>query len=187
MSEIERLFHEFRATAYRWAFTACRAHEEALDAVQEAFSRLIRERPAFANDRAAAAWLRRVTVGVVIDGWRRRKSLRRVEDDPTRSDRGDARALEIEQFDERENIRHAMADLSDRQRLVLIAKCCDGMTFAEIAEELGVATPTVKTHYVRALEAVRGKLRGRNDDAACDAAPSSEPYLSDEGVTHELR
>jgi DNA-directed RNA polymerase specialized sigma24 family protein len=37
----------------------------------------------------------------------------------------------------------------------------DEMTFAEIAAELSVAISTVKTHYLRAVQAVRDRLRPR--------------------------
>jgi DNA-directed RNA polymerase specialized sigma24 family protein len=41
---------------------------------------------------------------------------------------------------------------------VLIARTYEGLTFAEIAVELGIAVPTVKTHYLRAVSAVRDRL-----------------------------
>jgi RNA polymerase sigma factor (sigma-70 family) len=52
-----------------------------------------------------------------------------------------------------------MATLSERQRSVLLAKVFDGMTFAEIGREMGLSTPTVKTHYLRALRAMRDGLQ----------------------------
>jgi DNA-directed RNA polymerase specialized sigma24 family protein len=42
---------------------------------------------------------------------------------------------------------------------VLIAKVYDQETFAEIAESMDLAVPTVKTHYVRALRAMRRSLQ----------------------------
>ena len=44
---------------------------------------------------------------------------------------------------------------------MLIAKVYDGLTFAQIAAELKLAVPTVKTHYLRALSAVRDRLTRR--------------------------
>ena len=52
----------------------------------------------------------------------------------------------------------AIERLTESQRGVLIAKVYDGLTFAQIAAELNLAVPTVKTHYLRALSAVRSHL-----------------------------
>jgi len=61
----------------------------------------------------------------------------------------------------RDEIAGALAVLTDAQRSVLIAKVYDGQTFAQIAADLGVAVPTVKTHYLRAVRAVRDRLGDR--------------------------
>jgi DNA-directed RNA polymerase specialized sigma24 family protein len=39
------------------------------------------------------------------------------------------------------------------------------MTFEQIAGELDIATPTAKTHYVRALEAVRRQIGERFNES----------------------
>jgi DNA-directed RNA polymerase specialized sigma24 family protein len=54
-----------------------------------------------------------------------------------------------------------VAALSEQQRLVLLGKCVDGMTFSQVAAGLSIAVPTAKTHYLRALEAVRRRLAAR--------------------------
>ena len=59
----------------------------------------------------------------------------------------------------REDIAAALDRLTDVQRSVLVAKVYDEMTFAEIAMELSIAVSTVKTHYLRAVQAVRDRLR----------------------------
>ncbi|GAF95160.1 unnamed protein product, partial [marine sediment metagenome] len=51
--------------------------------------------------------------------------------------------------------------LSDVQRSVIVAKVYDDMTFAQVAEELGLAVSTVKTHYLRAVGTVRDRLKRR--------------------------
>ena len=46
----------------------------------------------------------------------------------------------------------------EMQRSVLTAKVHDDLTFAQIAAEHGLAVPTVKTHYLRALRTLRARL-----------------------------
>jgi RNA polymerase sigma factor (sigma-70 family) len=70
-------------------------------------------------------------------------------------------ALEREEL--RREIALALEPLTDMQRSVLIARTFEELTFADIAVELGVAVPTVKTHYLRAVSAVRDRLARSQD------------------------
>jgi RNA polymerase sigma factor (sigma-70 family) len=62
----------------------------------------------------------------------------------------------------------ALDGITESQREVLVAKIYDGCTFAEIAEQLNLAVPTVKTHYLRALKAVRALLTARGIGQGAD-------------------
>ncbi len=58
----------------------------------------------------------------------------------------------------RSDIAEATEALSEMQQSVLFAKVYDGLTVARIAAELEIAVPTVKTHYLRAVCALRDRL-----------------------------
>ena len=77
------------------------------------------------------------------------------------ADRADAGAEVMDRETLRADLAHAMSRLSDVQRAVLVAKVYDNMTFAELAAELELAVSTVKTHYLRAVRAVRDRLEPR--------------------------
>lgn len=153
-ADIQAAFEAHRARVYRWAFGLCRRHEEAADAVQETFARMIQARPTLRGDAEAIAWLRRVAQRVIIDRWRaaRTRSVheRRAPDPhpvPPRNDAEECHAL-----------RAALLELSPQQVAVVIAKFYDDLTFEQIADELGISTPTAKTHYIRAIAALRNQL-----------------------------
>jgi len=55
----------------------------------------------------------------------------------------------------------ALSELTDMQRDVLLAKVLEEAAFREIAAQLDIAIPTVKTHYLRALRQMRDKLGAR--------------------------
>jgi len=153
-ASVEMHFRAHRARVYRWARAMCGRHEDALDVVQDVFLRMLRSRPALPSPAATIAWLRRVTSRVVIDRWRR-AAVRRTDfaevSPPTPDETLAAGEL-------RAQVRAALESLSEQQRLVVIAKCYDRLTFQQIAAELGVSPSTAKTHYVRALAAVRDRL-----------------------------
>lgn len=154
--DVDAHFRAHRARVYRWAYAMCGRHEDALDVVQEVFLRMLRRPPTLANESAVVAWLRRVTSRVVIDRWRaeaRHTAARDGYQAPTPSAEGTAEERELAH-----RLRAATQSLSEQQRLVLIAKTYDQMTFQQIADELDIAVPTAKTHYLRALSAVRARL-----------------------------
>jgi RNA polymerase sigma-70 factor (ECF subfamily) len=148
-------FREYRAVVYRWALGLCGRHEDALDVVQEVFTRLVRTRPELPQPRQALAWLRRTTARVAIDAWRS-STARRERELSSRAPRSSEPSAEIRE--QLEHVRAAIGELSEQQRLVLLSKVYDNATFQEIAEELGLALSTVKTHYLRALSSVRERL-----------------------------
>ena len=155
--DIAHCFETHRARVYRWAYAMCRRHADAADALQEVFVRMLRHQPELPNDAAAVGWLRRTTASVVIDRWRSRASREsQTATTPTAESHSPAAALESSELAER--ARAAMSRLSHQQCLILLARVYDRLSFREIAEELGIAASSAKTHYLRALMHVRTHL-----------------------------
>lgn len=150
-----KAFLAHRGRVYTWARALCGRDADAADITQEVFLRLVRERPATPSEGALRGWLRRVTTRLAIDLFRgaRRPAAQTI---PKGDLAPDEHALRSE---EQRRVRAALGELSEMQRLVLIGKCYDGLTFRELAEELGLAIPTVKTHYLRGLEAIRREMQ----------------------------
>jgi RNA polymerase sigma-70 factor (ECF subfamily) len=134
----------------------CARHEDALDVVQEVFLRMLKRPPELASMPAAIAWLRQVTSRVVIDRWRAEATRAAAQRSCAASAGSEEETPEARELAGR--LRAAIASLSEQQRLVLMAKTYDEMTFREIADELDIAVATAKTHYLRALSAVRQRL-----------------------------
>lgn len=155
-ADLAECFEAHRARVYRWAYAMCGRHEDALDVVQEVFLRMLKRPPEPTSLPAIIAWLRQVTSRVLIDRWRaettrsaaQRRYIPRTDADET----PDAREVA-------ERLRAAIQRLSEQQRLVLMAKIYDRQTFQQVADELDIAVPTAKTHYVRALSAIRERLK----------------------------
>ncbi len=154
-------FEQYTAQVYGWAYRLLGRHHDALDVVQDVFLRwdaqCAREAP-----KRPRGWLRRVTVNRAIDLQRRRQGGSDASDEAmasvaTRDEVGGR----IDRKMLREDITMALDRLSDVQRSVLVAKVYDEMTFAAIAAELELALSTVKTHYLRAVRAVRDRLQKR--------------------------
>lgn len=132
------------------------SHDEGLDVVQEAFSRMMIAKPVCPSEGAQLAWLRRTASNLAVDT--RRGPRARVVRLPEAL-RGRESPAEPDDA-ERARLRAGVSSLTELQRLVLLAKVVDGQTFAQIASDLGVAPATAKTHYARALANLRGVVLG---------------------------
>lgn len=143
------------ARIYGWAYRLLRHHDDALDATQGVLLKVLERAPSSPERRQA--WLRRVTINHCLDLIRGRRPTAPppLEEPASRGPRAEEVAGSTEQ---RERVARALAELSESQRLVLTAKVFDGETFEEIAQSLGIATPTAKTHYLRALRRLRTLL-----------------------------
>lgn len=153
-------FEQYTQDVYGWAYRLLGRHHDALDVVQDVFLKWDAQCER-SSPRQPRGWLRRVTLNRAIDLQRRRRfdqaEPAELAEATVRSDAGavlDRSAL-------RDDVGAALDGLSDAQRSVLVAKVYDEMTFAQIAGELGLAVSTVKTHYLRALRAVRDRLATR--------------------------
>ena len=160
-------FEPYTPDVYGWAYRVLGRHHDALDVVQDVFLKWARqcgEQP----PTQPRGWLRRVTLNRAIDLRRHRRRdaepigemVEMVETPKTPADRA---CLEdaIDHAALRDDIALAFDRLTEIQRGVLVAKVYDELTFAQIATELSLAVSTVKTHYLRAVQAVRDRLRAR--------------------------
>ena len=159
----EFAFEDHRAQVYAWAYRLVQNHHDALDVTQEVFLRWWRAHTASDAPRNAVGWLRRVTVNLAIDTIRSAARKPRIQTGEADRPAYDAApvAVPTDEPARRETARRiatALDSLTERQRAVVVAKVYDACSFAQIAEQMGLSLPTVKTHYLRALEALRHKL-----------------------------
>ncbi|MGH7242606.1 MAG: RNA polymerase sigma factor [Phycisphaerales bacterium] len=138
----------------------CRAHglqaASCADVLQEVFLRLLSTRPVFACRAAQVAWLRRVTSNLCVDVLRKGTALTFVAEVSTTSSEVGV------SHEEQRALANAVRELSEMQRLVLIAKAVEQVTFAALAADLDISIPTAKTHYRRAIDALRIRLLALN-------------------------
>ncbi len=160
-------FERYTNEVYGWAYRLLGRHHDALDVVQDVFLRwdaqCVRQAP-----KQPRGWLRRVTLNRAIDLRRQRHTTQELQAlacaefaSPADSYGSVEAEARIDREVLRDDIAAALDRLSDVQRSVLVAKVYDDMTFAQIAGELGLAISTIKTHYLRAVRAVRDRLQRR--------------------------
>ena len=157
-------FEPHARDVYAWAYRVLGRHHDALDVVQDVFLRWARQ----CGDnppRQPRGWLRRVTLNRAIDLCRLRGADAALMDGVSETRETSAGHTNVGEELDREALRNDIAsslqELTDVQRGVLVAKVFDEMTFAQIAAELSLSVSTIKTHYLRAVRAVRDRLHAR--------------------------
>ena len=142
----EGCFPELFRVAYRAAYRVTGDAAAAEDAASEALVRAgLRWRRI--NGRALP-WVVRVATNLAIDHTRRRAREHRLAPHP--------RAVDgIEAVQDRVDLGRALAGLPKRQREVVALRYFGDLSEREIADELGLAPGSVKSHASRGLAALR--------------------------------
>lgn len=149
--------------------------EKAMEITQEAFLTALRKIKGFEGKSSFYTWFYRLLVNACLDALRRRQRWRRLffRRRPAPDDRGgpsdnledlpspDFGSNPASALDARElqrDVHKALDHLSDRQRAIFQLKVFEDMRISEIAQVMGLAEGTVKSHLFRATQVVRKQL-----------------------------
>lgn len=156
------IFRRHRDRMWAVALRTTRDPELAADAVQDAFLNAFRRAGSFRGDAQVTTWLHRITVNACLDRLRRIKPTADLADHDPVEPRDAHRSVEV-----RLDVRQALAQLPEGQRLALVLVDMHGLSVAEAATVLEVAEGTVKSRCSRGREAMARLLDlGEGDDDA---------------------
>jgi RNA polymerase sigma-70 factor (ECF subfamily) len=153
---LKEIFDQYHKKVYRIAYGVVRQREEALDIVQEVFIKLYRSIRNFKGKSKFYTYLYRMAMNTAIDHARRMRkspvlSLDEIEGfQPSEGDekRPDSIFFQKE-FEER--VKGALEKLPTDQRMALIFREVEGLSYQEMAEAMGCSIGTVmsRLHYAR--------------------------------------
>lgn len=157
----------YQRRAYAAAYALVGNREDAVDLAQDAFVRAYRAMGRFDTNMPFYPWLHRIVRNVCLNHLKRRHrrgetSLDALVDegyDPTDSADDPERAAEV--ADERARILAAMATLPGPQQEILRLRHLLELSYAEIAETLGVPIGTVMSRLHGARRALRQALEAQ--------------------------
>ena len=171
--ELEKFLAEIERRAFRMAQVALRDPDDALDVVQDAMLKLTRSYAA----RPSAEWrprFYRILENGIRDMQRRRTVRKRVmtwlpgpKEDPDNeaqdplenvADSGPAIPERLMQAEAMEHLEESLRALPPRQREAFMLRNFEGMDVAETASTMACSEGSVKTHYSRAVHALRAQL-----------------------------
>jgi RNA polymerase sigma-70 factor (ECF subfamily) len=130
---------------------------EAEDIVQETFLKVWEAGPRYRAIARFSTYLHRIATRICIDRGRKKRpvSLRELPDPVDRSP-GPAERLERKEADLR--VRRALDALPPRQRIAVILKYYEDLSYADIADAMDVSHKAVERLLARAGKALRSRL-----------------------------
>jgi RNA polymerase sigma-70 factor (ECF subfamily) len=149
VSDLEALFREHWARAYRAAYLVVHDAAAAEDIAQEAFLAAVRNLDRFDRRRPFGPWLHRIAVNRAID-WARAAKLR------AEAEEQDVAAPE--RIDPDERMLPALASLDPDHRAVIVLRYLLEYTPGEIAELLDLPRGTVNSRLRRGLDKLKARL-----------------------------
>jgi RNA polymerase sigma-70 factor (ECF subfamily) len=158
----EQIFRAYYPRLVSFACTKLGSQALAEEMVQEIFLQIWARREQWVVERSLAAYMFRAVRNRVLNA---RRSIRLEVSYAA----GAAREIEVETADPSDDrfrdaeigaaLAHALALLPERPRQVFLLSRRQGLSYAEIAEVLGIAVKTVEMHMGRALAQLRVSLQ----------------------------
>jgi RNA polymerase sigma-70 factor (ECF subfamily) len=169
LAAFEEVVRRYQRRVYGVALRIVRAHDVADDVAQEAFVRAWRSLDRFDLGRPFGPWVCRIAANLAVNHVRspraREEGLPEGHAETPSADPGPLAA--VLDAEARRVLDGAVAGLSPEQRAVFVLRAVEEMSYAEIAEALGISPGTVMSRLFRARERL---------------AKALAPYLGTAGV-----
>lgn len=139
----------------------CGNAEDAQDLTQEVFVKAFFNLSSFRGQSQFGTWLKRIKVNHCLNHLRKQKGKTHVDieepglDHDERMQASDRASAGLEAREKRERIGATLDALAETLRVPLIMRDLDGLSYQEIADELGIGLPAVKMRINRARKEFR--------------------------------
>ena len=160
---------------YNFSYKFFLDHDLAMEVTQKCFISMCRNLVSLQDTARFKSWLYKIAVNYCREEARKKKGSRSLsfdvvwnreaEDSPrweSSSQRFDNPESQFHQNELSEILQHALLQLSDEQREVVIMKEFEGFKFREIAEALNISENTVKSRMYYGLDGLKKILESRN-------------------------
>ena len=164
----EELVNRYEDKIFRLTKNITGSHEDAEDAMQDAFLKAYSHLQDFHGDSRFYTWVVRIAANESLMRLRKRRPNQFSLDEPVEGDT-DLMPRELEDWDPSPEQRYAQAELQGilaeiidqlypEFRIVLVLRDLEELSTQETAEALGISVPAVKSRLLRARLKLREKL-----------------------------
>jgi RNA polymerase sigma-70 factor (ECF subfamily) len=171
----EELFERYQKMVYQLSYRMLGDREEAMDLSQEVFLTVYRKMNHFRGESSLKTWIYRIAVNRASNRCRWWNRLRRRGtvslDEHLSGERSSPLAEMIESQgktpeeilllqEERAELLHLLLELPLQQRIAVIMRDMEGMSYEEIADATGISLGTVKSRIARGRDELKRRLNG---------------------------
>jgi len=161
-TRFEDLLERHEKEIYRFAQRLTGNRQDAADVLQETFLRAFRAYRRLPSDANHRAWLYRIANNSALNLARANRVRRALP--ISKAFHLAERNGDLEELVETRRLTRLLAEvirsLSPRQRIALLQKKYEGLSYQEIATTLGCSEETARAHVYQAMEKVRRALAG---------------------------
>lgn len=171
----EELFARYQGMVFQLSYRLLGDKEEALDVSQEVFLTVYRKLKNFRGESSLKTWIYRIAINLASNRCRWWNRLRRrgtisldehlagelgrsIADTIPCHDKSPEQSLLVEE--ERTEIERSLLSLPIQQRIAVVMRDIDGLSYEEIAEAMSVSLGTVKSRIARGREELKRRLNG---------------------------
>jgi RNA polymerase sigma-70 factor (ECF subfamily) len=176
MDAFELLVRRYESKVYTVAYRFLGSHADASDLAQETFLRLYQALPSFRGESSFLTWLYSVTANACRDEIRRKQRRPVVSWENEVLNNGSQAVSQAlgrsrmptpeeaaEQNEFNELIQQCLNDLPEEQRLILVMREIQGLSYGEIAGVLECSLGTVKSRLSRARRAFKDTYNSKRE------------------------
>lgn len=158
-TDFERILRELEGPLELAAKRLCRNQADAKDLVQDTLERGLRNAETIEMDRNPRAWLTTIMHNLFVDRCRRDSKKQHSDTDILHIPQPEREPEPIWSRVTNEQVRRAVESLEPAFRNVYELSCYEGMSYAQIASELGIPKATVGTRLRRARQKLQQRIR----------------------------
>ncbi|MCL6611346.1 MAG: sigma-70 family RNA polymerase sigma factor [Peptococcaceae bacterium] len=167
LDAFEELVKRYESKVYTITFRFTGNHADASDLAQDAFIRAYQALRSFRGDASFATWLFTIASNVCRDELRKQQRKKKVSLDEVMSQPGGNPSLVtmdmspqecLERNETQDLVQRQLNSLSEDQRLILVMREIQGLSYEEIASALECSLGTVKSRLSRARRSLKQKV-----------------------------
>jgi RNA polymerase sigma-70 factor (ECF subfamily) len=171
----EELFERYHSMVFQLIYRILGDREEALDVAQEVFLTIFRKRDRFRGESSLKTWIYRISINRAANRCRWWNRLRRrgtvsldahLSQDRNRTlsetleSEGRSPEDSVLLQERRRRLEHSLRRLPVQQRIAVIMRDVEGLSYEEIAESMQVSLGTIKSRIARGREELKRRLNG---------------------------
>ncbi|WP_258833476.1 sigma-70 family RNA polymerase sigma factor [Peribacillus frigoritolerans] len=150
-----RLIESEQTKLYRTAFIYTKNKDDALDIVQETVYKALNSISSLKETKYYSTWLTKILINTSLDYLKKKKKLVLVD-----YDLGESVPDKELEIDYSIDLYHAIDQLNDRHKTIVILRYYQDLTIKQIAELLETPEGTIKSNLHRAIKMLKATLEG---------------------------